>query len=118
MTAALVAFTHGGVDRTGSSRHQRDQRWLVALAEDAQGAVSSLEAKVLDVGPARLRHAQTVEPEEHAKLGVGVIEALGSEQEGVKFAAIHAVALAWLHFRSADVLGGFDGMRPSMCANR
>ncbi len=103
---AFVAFTHGEVDRTGSPRHQRDERWLVALAEDAQRAVPSLEAKILDVGPARLRHAQAVQPEEHGKRGVGVIEALGSEQEGAKFAAIHAVALAWLHLRSADVLGG------------
>ena len=103
---ALVAFTHGEVDRPGSPRHQRDERWLVGLAEEAQRAVSSLEAKILDVGPARLRHAQAVQPEDHGKRGVGVIEALGSEQEGAKFAAIHAVALAWLRLRSADVLGG------------
>jgi hypothetical protein len=115
---AFVAFTHGEVDRTGSPRHQRDERWLVALAEDAQRALPLLEARILDVGPARLRHAQAVQPEEHGKRGVGVIEALGSEQEGAKFAAIHAVALAWLHLRSADVLGGFDGMRPSMRTNR
>ena len=37
---------------------------------------------------------------------MGVIETLGSEQEGAEFAVIHAVALAWLHLRSADVLGG------------
>ena len=102
---AFVVFTHGEVDRTGSPRHQRDKRWLVALAEDAQRAVPSLEAKILDVGAARLRHAQAVQPEEHDKRGVGVIDALGSEQQGAKFAAIHAVALAWLHLRSADVLG-------------
>src|SRR3954451_17530214 len=91
---AFVAFTHGEIDRSGSPRHQRDERWLVALEEDGQRAVSSLEDKILDVGPARLRHAQTVQPEEHGKRGVGVIEALGSEQEGAKFAAIHAVAPA------------------------
>src|SRR4051812_46056139 len=77
---AFVAFTHGEVDRTASPPHQRDMRWLVALAEDAQRAVSSLEAKILDVGPARLRHAQAVQPEEHGKRGVGVIEASGREQ--------------------------------------
>ena len=83
---AFVAFTHGEVDRTGSPRHQRDKRWLVALAEDAQRAVPSLEAKILDVGPTRLRHAQAVQPE----------EPLGRRTY-------------W---------AGFDGMRPSMCANR
>src|SRR6185369_9268396 len=81
----FVAFTHGEVDRAGSPRHQRDECWLVALAEDAQGAVSSLEAKILDVGPARLRHGQAVQAEEHSKRGVGVIEALRSEQEGAEF---------------------------------
>src|SRR3954452_17334158 len=93
---AFVAFTDGEGDRTGSPRHQRDERWLVALAEDAQRAVPALEAKILDVGPARLRHAQAVQPEEHGERGVGVIDALGSEQEGARFAAIHAIALAWM----------------------
>ena len=116
---AFVAFTHGEVDRTGSPRHQRDERWLVALAEDAQRAVPSLEAKIHDVGPARFRHAQAVQPEEHGKRGVGVIDALGSEQEGAKFAVIHAVALALAApFGRRTYWAGFDGMRPSMCANR
>src|SRR3954447_20599605 len=103
---AFVAFTHGEVDRACSPRHERDERWLVALGEDAQRAVSSLEAKILGVGAAGLRHAQAVQPEEHGQCGVGVIEALGSEQEGAEFAAVHVVALAWGHLGSADVLGG------------
>jgi len=48
---AFVAFSPSEVDRAGSPRHQRDERWLVALAEDAQRAVPTLEAKILDVGP-------------------------------------------------------------------
>ena len=59
---AFVAFTYGEVDRTGSPRHERDERWLVALAEDAQRAVSSLEAKILDVGRARLRRRRLLSP--------------------------------------------------------
>jgi hypothetical protein len=34
--------------------HERDGGGPVALAEDAQGAVASFEAKILDVGGARL----------------------------------------------------------------
>ena len=78
-----------------------------------QRAGPSLESKVLDVGPARLRHAPAVQPEEHGKRGVEVIEALGSEQEGAKFAAIHAVALAWLHLRRRTYWWGSTG-----CASR
>ena len=78
---AFVAFTHGEVDRTGSPRDEGNKRWLVALAEDAQHAVSSLDGKILDVGPARLGDVQAVQSEEHGKRGVVVIEALGSEQE-------------------------------------
>ena len=49
--------------------------------------MSSLEAKILDVAPARLRYAEAVQPEEHGKRGVGVIEALGSElEEGLDLA--------------------------------
>ncbi len=103
---AFVAFTDGEVDRSCRPRHQRDHRRLVALAEDAQGAVPSLEAEIFDVGAARLRDAQAVEPEKHRERGVRVIEAFGGEQEGAKFATVHAVPLAWLHLRSADVLGG------------
>jgi hypothetical protein len=68
--------------------------------------VPSLEAEVFDVGAACLRDAQAVEAEEHRDRCVGVIEALGGEQEGAKLGAVHAVSFAWLHLRSADVLGG------------
>jgi len=46
----------GQVDGARRPRHERDHGRLVALADDAQGAVASLEAEVLDVGPARLAH--------------------------------------------------------------
>jgi integrase len=108
---AFVAFTHGEVDRAGSPRHQRNMRWLVALTEDPQRAVPSLEAKILDVGPARLRHAQAVQPEKHGKRGVGVIEALGREQAGAEFAAIHAVALAIGERIDGPIFLGRDGAR-------
>jgi hypothetical protein len=77
-----------------------------------------LEARILDVGPARLRHAQAVQLDEHRKRGVGAIEALGIEEEGAKFAAIHAVASLGCTFGRRTYWARFDGMRPSMCANR
>jgi hypothetical protein len=43
----------GQVDGPGRPGHQRDHGGLVALADDAQGPVASLEAEVLDVGRAR-----------------------------------------------------------------
>lgn len=115
---AFVAFTHGEVHRTGSPRHQRDERWLVALAEDAQRAVSSLEAKILDVGPARLRHAQAVQPEEHGQRGVGAIEALGSEQKVPSSPRSMPWPSLGCTFGRRTYWAGFEGMRPSMCANR
>ena len=42
---------------------------------NAQRAVSALKGKVFDVGAARLRELQAVEPEEDRERGVGVIEA-------------------------------------------
>jgi hypothetical protein len=50
----LVAFADGKVDGARGAGNERDGGGLVALAEDAQGAVASFEAKILDVGGARL----------------------------------------------------------------
>jgi hypothetical protein len=45
------------VDRARCSRHERDGRGLVALADDAQRPLSPLEPEILDVGGARFAHA-------------------------------------------------------------
>jgi hypothetical protein len=43
------AFADGEVDRAGGAWHERDDGGLVALADDAQRAMSALDSEVLDV---------------------------------------------------------------------
>ena len=59
---AVGPFANGEIDGARRARHERDGGGLVAFADDAQGAVPSGHAKVFDVGGARLRHTQPVEP--------------------------------------------------------
>ena len=67
--------------------------------------VSSLHGHVLDVGLAGLADAQTVQPEEHGQGGVGVVEALGGEQEPAELTAVQSAALGGMDRRTAHVLG-------------
>jgi hypothetical protein len=39
------------------------------------------EGKILDIGPAHLTHAKSIEAEEHAKRSMALVEALGHEEE-------------------------------------
>ena len=48
------AFADREVDGAGGARHERDRGGLVALADDAQRAMTALDAEVLDVGAACL----------------------------------------------------------------
>jgi hypothetical protein len=66
--------------------------------------VAALEGHVLDVGLANLADTQAVQPEEHGQGGVGVVEALGAEEESAQLATIQSAPLRWVHRRAANVL--------------
>ena len=125
-TAAVVAeqdrtrcpLADGQVDGAGRPRHQRDHGGLVALADDAQDAVAPLEAKVLDVGQARLTHPQAVEAQEHGQGGVGLVDSLGREQEPPELGAVEAPCVAGMDLGSATYWAGLEAIRPSMWAKR
>jgi hypothetical protein len=74
---SLAARADGTVDRACRSREERDHRRLVALADDPQRPVSSLEAEVFNVGGARLAHPASVAPEQDGQRRVLVVEPLG-----------------------------------------
>jgi hypothetical protein len=71
----------GQIDGAGGARHERDERGLVALADDTQDPMSPLHAHVLDVGVTRLRDPQPVQAQQHRQGGVGVLDALRGEEE-------------------------------------
>jgi hypothetical protein len=48
----FVALTNRQIDRARGAWDERDRRRLVSLADDPQGAMTALEAEVLDVGGA------------------------------------------------------------------
>jgi hypothetical protein len=87
---------------------------LLPFADEMQRAMAALEAEVRDVGGARLRDPQAVQPEQHRQGGMVAIEAFGGEQERAQLSSVHAVALARLDLGSATYSAGFEGMRPSM----
>ena len=78
-----------------------------------------LHAHVLDVGVAGLGDPQPVQAQQHGQGGVGVVEALGGEEEPGQLAAVEAPPLA-----TGGTVGrrtywaGFEAMRPSMWAKR
>ena len=106
---AFVAFADGEVDGPRGARDERNDGGLVALAEYPEGAVSSLEAEILDVRGACLANPETVEPEQHHERGVVTIEAFRGEQERAQFGAVHSVAIGGVHSGSPDVLGWVRG---------
>ena len=111
-------FADGQVDRPGRPGHQRDDGRLVALADDAQGAVAPLEAEVLDVGRARLADPQAVQAQEHGQGGVGVVDPLGREQNAPSSARSRPRAsLGWTLGRRT-YWAGLEAIRPSMWAKR
>ncbi len=60
---AAASFAYGQVDRACRPRHQRDERRLVTLADDAQDAMSPLEGHVFDVGAAGFADPEPVQPQ-------------------------------------------------------
>lgn len=54
---------------------------LLPLPHDPEGAVTALEAEILDVGAAGFADAQTVESEEESESCVVAVAPLGGEHE-------------------------------------
>jgi hypothetical protein len=77
----LASLTDCEIDGSGRAGHERNHRWLVALTEDAERAVTAFEAEVFDLGCARLGHAQPVEAKQHREPGMVAVEVLGGKQE-------------------------------------
>ena len=67
---AFGALAEGEVDSPGHPRNEGDHGRLVALADDAQRPVPSVEAEVLGVGRTGLAHSQAVEPKERGEGGL------------------------------------------------
>ena len=87
---SFAAFADRQVDGAGGAGHERDAGWLVALADDAQGAVTAFEPEVFDVRAARLADPQAVQAEQHGQRGVHRRGPLGGVQERRQLAAVHA----------------------------
>ncbi len=108
----------GEIDRARCSGNERDDGRLVALPDDTQGPVPSLEAQVLDVGRAGLTHPEAVEPEKHRQSGVSSVEALCGEEEGTKLGAVEPSGIPGMDFGRRTYCAGLAAMRPSMWAKR
>jgi hypothetical protein len=67
-----VLLAYSEIDGSGGAGDQRDERGLVAFADDPQHPVTSLEGHVLDVGFAGLADPKSVQTEQHRQGGVGV----------------------------------------------
>jgi hypothetical protein len=106
---SFLAFADRSVDGAGGARHEWDECRLVSLAQDSKRPVSSLEAEVLDVRRTGLAHPKPIQAEQGAECSVGVVEALGGEQERPELSAIHPVALARVDRRTPHVLSWVGG---------
>jgi len=60
---SLASFADRKVDGSGGSGDERDHGGLVALADDPQRSMTSVESEVADVGVACFADPQPVEPE-------------------------------------------------------
>ncbi len=98
-------FTDSEVEGSGGTRHQRNEGRLGSLAYDPQHPMASLEGHVLDVGVAGLADTQAIQPEEHRQSGVGMVKALGGEQELTQLASVQPPPLGGMHGGAADILG-------------
>ena len=69
----------------------------------------SFEPEVLDVGGAGLAHPEAVQAQEDGEGGVGVVEALGGEQERSELGSVEAAGVVGVDLGVLDVLGGVGG---------
>jgi hypothetical protein len=94
------------VDGAGHSWDQRDHGRLVALPDDAQGAMAPVEAEVLGVGGTGLAHPQPVETQQSGQGGVVGVVALGREEEPTELAPVETTSFARVHLGPAGILRG------------
>jgi hypothetical protein len=106
---SLAAFANRQIDGARRAWHERDARWLVPLADDAQDAVAPFESEVFDVRPARLTDPEAVEAEQHGQRGLHRRGPLGGVQERRQLAAVHAPLRGGVDAGSAHMLGGVGG---------
>ena len=78
---ALTPIADREVHGARRAWHERDDGRLATLAEDPQRAMPAIEAKISDVGVARLAHPQTIQPKQDFERSALVPEVLGGEQE-------------------------------------
>ena len=52
------------------ARHERDAGGFVALADELQGAMATLEPEILDVGATGLADSESVQPKQNGERGV------------------------------------------------
>jgi hypothetical protein len=102
---SFLSFADDEIDGPGGARYQWDERRFVALPDDSQYSVASLEGHVLDVGFAGFADPKSVPAEQHRQSGVGVVEALGGEEEPAELAPVQSAPLRWMDLRAANVLG-------------
>jgi hypothetical protein len=75
-------------DRSVGAWHQRQQRRLLALADDAQGAMSTGVAEVADVGIAGLGHTQGGERQQTCQRMVAAAGEAGFNEERAELRAV------------------------------
>ena len=98
------ALADGQVEGAGGAGHDGHHGRLVALADDPQRPVTTLDGEVFDVGGAGFAHPQSVEAEQHGQGSVGGVHLLGREQERAQLAPIEAAGLGRMDLGTADVL--------------
>jgi hypothetical protein len=111
---SLAAFTDRQVDGARRAWHQRNARWLVPLADDAQDPVTPFEAKVLDVRPARLTDPQAVQAEQHTQRAcIGDVRSAVYRNDASSPRSMPRCAVGWTRGRRT-YCAGLEAMRPSM----
>jgi hypothetical protein len=90
---SLASLAEGEVDGPGHPGNQGDDGRLVALPNDAQGAVAPVEAEVLGIGGTGLAHPQTIQAQQSGQSSVVGVVALCREEEPTELASIKAAAL-------------------------
>ncbi len=111
---ALSSFPDGEVDRTGGAGNERDEGRFVALANDPQHPVAPLEGHFLNVGLAGLADPEAVQPQQRRQSGMGVVEALGGEEEPPSSPRSSPRRSDGWTLGRRTYWAGLAGMRPSM----
>ena len=106
---ALSSFPDGEVDRTGGAENERDEGRFVAVANDPQHPVTPLEGHFFNVGLAGLAGPEAVQPQQRRQSRMGVVKALGGEEEPAQVPTVEAASLGWVDLGATHVLGGVGG---------